>query len=137
MTIRFQAPSSDKKVLEQDGPFTPKFDEKGLVTAVVIDESDGQIVMLAHMNEEALALTIETGVAHYYSRSRQSLWKKGETSGNLQHVKAMHTDCDQDAVIIEVEMTGDKVACHTGRKSCFYRSVEGIGSTNPKLVSNH
>ena len=134
MTISFQSPSSDKKELEQEGPFTPKFDEKGLVTSVVVDANGGQIVMLAHMNAEALALTIETGIAHYYSRSRQALWKKGETSGNMQYVKTMYTDCDQDAVIIEVELTGDKVACHTGRKSCFYRRVEGIGSDNPKLV---
>ncbi|MEP2979261.1 MAG: phosphoribosyl-AMP cyclohydrolase [Lentilitoribacter sp.] len=134
MTIDFAAPSSDKKVLEQDGPFTPKFDEKGLVTTVVTDTNDGQIVMLAYMNAEALALTIETGIAHYYSRSRQELWKKGETSGNLQEVVSMWTDCDQDAVIIEVKMTGDGVACHTGRKSCFYRKVDGMGSSTPSLV---
>lgn len=134
MTIDFTAPSRDKKELEQDGPFTPKFDEKGLVTTVVTDTNDGQIVMLAHMNAEALALTIETGIAHYYSRSRQQLWKKGETSGNRQEVVSMRTDCDQDAVIIEVVMTGEGVACHTGRKSCFYRKVDGIGSSNPTLV---
>lgn len=135
MTIDFKSPASDKKLLEQDGPFTPKFDEKGLITTVVTDTNDGQIVMLAYMNAEALALTIETGIAHYYSRSRQELWKKGETSGNLQEVVRMHTDCDQDAVIIEVKMTGDGVACHTGRKSCFYRKVDGIGSSNPTLIS--
>ena len=135
MTIDFKSPASDKKLLEQDGPFTPKFDEKGLITTVVTDTNDGQIVMLAFMNAEALALTIETGIAHYYSRSRQELWKKGETSGNLQEVVSMYTDCDQDAVIIEVKMTGDGVACHTGRKSCFYRKVDGIGSSNPTLIS--
>jgi phosphoribosyl-AMP cyclohydrolase len=135
MTIDFKSPASDKKLLEQDGPFTPKLDEKGLITTVVTDTNDGQIVMLAYMNAEALALTIETGIAHYYSRSRQELWKKGETSGNLQEVVSMHTDCDQDAVIIEVKMTGDGVACHTGRKSCFYRKVDGIGSSNPTLIS--
>lgn len=135
MTIDFKSPASDKKLLEQDGPFTPKFDEKGLITTVVTDTNDGQIVMLAFMNAEALALTIETGIAHYYSRSRQELWKKGETSGNLQEVVGMYTDCDQDAIIIEVKMTGDGVACHTGRKSCFYRKVDGIGSSNPTLIS--
>lgn len=135
MTIDFKSPASDKKLLEQDGPFTPKFDEKGLITTVVTDTNDGQIVMLAFMNAEALALTIETGIAHYYSRSRQELWKKGETSGNLQEVVCMYTDCDQDAIIIEVKMTGDGVACHTGRKSCFYRKVDGIGSSNPTLIS--
>ncbi len=135
MTIDFKSPASDKKLLEQDGPFTPKFDEKGLITTVVTDTNDGQIVMLAFMNAEALALTIETGIAHYFSRSRQELWKKGETSGNLQEVVGMYTDCDQDAIIIEVKMTGDGVACHTGRKSCFYRKVDGIGSSNPTLIS--
>ena len=135
MTIDFKSPARDKKLLEQDGPFTPKFDEKGLITTVVTDTNDGQIVMLAFMNAEALALTIETGIAHYYSRSRQELWKKGETSGNLQEVVGMYTDCDQDAIIIEVKMTGDGVACHTGRKSCFYRKVDGIGSSNPTLIS--
>ena len=135
MTIDFKSPARDKKLLEQEGPFTPKFDEKGLITTVVTDTNDGQIVMLAFMNAEALALTIETGIAHYYSRSRQELWKKGETSGNLQEVVGMYTDCDQDAIIIEVKMTGDGVACHTGRKSCFYRKVDGIGSSNPTLIS--
>ncbi len=80
--------------------------------------------MVAHMNADALALTLETGVAHYFSRSRQKIWKKGETSGNLQSVKAIHTDCDQDALWLKVEVAGHEATCHTGRRSCFYRSVE-------------
>lgn len=133
MTIEFAAPPSDKYVLESDGPFTPKFNADGLVTAIVVDANDGEVVMLAHMNSQALALTIETGIAHYYSRSRKSLWKKGETSGNVQIVKEMRTDCDQDAILIKVVMTGEGTACHTNRKSCFYRKVEGLKSDSPSL----
>lgn len=136
MSVEFDNPSPDKTILEQDGAFTPKFDLNGLITAIVTDAKSGQVVMLAHMNKDALALTIETGIAHYYSRSRQQLWKKGETSGNLQEVLVMRTDCDQDAIIIEVEMTGDGVACHTGRKSCFYRKVEGLGTMTPSLKTD-
>jgi phosphoribosyl-AMP cyclohydrolase len=135
MPIDFQTPSKDKSELESDGLFTPKFDQNGLITAVVTDFSSGDVVMLAHMNAQALALTIETGIAHYYSRSRASLWKKGETSGNLQKVIEMRTDCDQDAVVIKVEMAGDGAACHTGRKSCFYRKVDGLKSNTPTLVT--
>jgi phosphoribosyl-AMP cyclohydrolase len=100
MTLTFDAPSSDKAELESGPAFTPRFDEKGLITAVVTDARDGELLMVAHMNAEALALTLETGVAHYYSRSRKSLWKKGESSG-----------------------AGHDATCHTGRRSCFYRTV--------------
>lgn len=123
MTASFDAPSGNKAELEGAGPFTPRFDANGLVTAVVTDVANGELLMVAHMNAEALALTIDTGVAHYYSRSRQSLWKKGETSGNLQKVEEIRTDCDQDVVWLKVVMTGHNAACHTGRKSCFYRVV--------------
>ncbi|MDO1583721.1 phosphoribosyl-AMP cyclohydrolase [Rhizobium oryzicola] len=123
MTIEFQAAPSDKTALEERGPFTPRFDEAGLVTAVVTDASDGQLLMVAHMNAEALALTIETGIAHYYSRSRAKIWKKGETSGNLQTVTELLTDCDQDAVWLKVSVGGHAASCHTGRRSCFYRAV--------------
>lgn len=133
MTFEFDNPSSDKSILEGEGPFTPKFGADGLVTAIVINAKDGEVVMLAHMNAQALALTIETGIAHYYSRSRKSLWKKGETSGNVQMVQEMRTDCDQDAVVIKVLMTGQGTACHTNRKSCFYRKVEGLKSNSPSL----
>ncbi|MEW7006843.1 phosphoribosyl-AMP cyclohydrolase [Lentilitoribacter sp. EG35] len=133
MTIEFKTPPTDKSVLEGSGPFTPKFNADGLVTAIVTDVQDGEVVMLAHMNSEALALTIETGIAHYYSRSRKSLWKKGETSGNIQLVQEMRADCDQDAILIKVEMAGEGTACHTNRKSCFYRKVEGLNTTSPSL----
>lgn len=133
MTITFDQPPQDKSCLEASGPLTPRFDQNGLVTAIVQNVDDSEVVMLAHMNEEALALTIETGIAHYFSRSRQSLWKKGETSGNIQKVVEIRVDCDQDAVLLKVEMKGDGTACHTGRKSCFYRKVHGLGTTEPKL----
>lgn len=119
----FEAPSHDKRELEEGPSFTPKFDAQGLITAVVVDATDGAVLMLAHMNAEALALTLETGVAHYWSRSRKTLWKKGETSGNLQHVEEALTDCDQDALVLRVRVEGDGVSCHTGRRSCFYRAV--------------
>lgn len=123
MPITFNAPSNDKAELESGPAFTPRFDEKGLVTAVVTDAGDGELLMVAHMNAEALALTIETGIAHYWSRSRKALWKKGETSGNLQTVVELRTDCDQDAVWLKVSVAGHDATCHTGRRSCFYRTV--------------
>lgn len=110
----------------------PRFDADGLVTAVVTDVKDGAVLMVAHMNAEALALTIETGVAHYWSRSRKALWKKGETSGFLQRVSELRIDCDQDAVWIAVEQIGG-AACHTGRRSCFYRRVPLGAAPSPAL----
>lgn len=129
MTITFDTPSSDKAELETGLAFTPRFDAHGLITAVVTDAGDGALLMVAHMNAEALALTIETGIAHYYSRSRKKLWKKGETSGNLQSVIELRTDCDQDAVWLKVKVAGHDATCHTGRRSCFYRTVERDGDT--------
>jgi phosphoribosyl-AMP cyclohydrolase len=124
----FPAPSSDKKDLEEGTAFTPKFDAHGLITAVVTDARDGMLLMVAHMNEEALALTLETGIAHYWSRSRKALWKKGETSGNFQSVVEIRADCDQDALWLKVSVAGDDVTCHTGRRSCFYRVAKtGVG----------
>jgi phosphoribosyl-AMP cyclohydrolase len=119
----FPKPSIDRHALEDGAAFTPKFDANGLITAVVTDAHDGQLLMVAHMNEQSLALTLETGIAHYWSRSRQSLWKKGETSGNMQNVVELRTDCDQDALWLKVQVAGDGVTCHTGKKSCFYRVV--------------
>ncbi|MBD9646798.1 phosphoribosyl-AMP cyclohydrolase [Ensifer sp. PDNC004] len=138
MTLTFDAPSSNKAELETGPAFTPRFDEKGLITAVVTDARDGELLMVAHMNAEALALTIETGVAHYYSRSRKSLWKKGESSGNLQTVKEIRTDCDQDAIWLKVSVAGHDATCHTGRRSCFYRTV-GIedGKAAVKITDDH
>ncbi|OHV85303.1 phosphoribosyl-AMP cyclohydrolase [Ensifer sp. LCM 4579] len=123
MPLTFAPPSNDKAELETGSAFTPRFDEKGLVTAVVTDAHDGALLMVAHMNAEALALTIETGIAHYYSRSRNRLWKKGESSGNVQTVREIRTDCDQDAVWLKVSVAGHDATCHTGRRSCFYRTV--------------
>ena len=117
----FKAPSTDKKILEEGTEFTPKFDANGLITAVVTDASDGELLMVAHMNAQALTLSMETGIAHYWSRSRNQLWKKGETSGNLQTIVELRTDCDQDALWLKVKVAGDDVTCHTGRRSCFYR----------------
>jgi phosphoribosyl-AMP cyclohydrolase len=124
MTGMFPRPSSDKMELEEGLAFTPRFDANGLITAVVTDAGDGAVLMLAHMNAEALELTIRTGIAHYFSRSRNSIWKKGETSGNLQHVAAILTDCDQDAILLRVTVGGHDATCHTGRRSCFYRHVD-------------
>ena len=113
---------------EEGLTFSPKFDASGLVTCVATDASTSEVLMVAHMNEEALRKTVATGEAWYYSRSRQALWRKGETSGHVQRVVEMRTDCDQDAVWIRVEQVG--AACHTGRKSCFYRRIErdGLGA---------
>jgi phosphoribosyl-AMP cyclohydrolase len=108
---------------EEGLAFEPKFDASGLVTCVATDASSGEVLMVAHMNDEAVRKTVATGEAWYYSRSRKALWRKGETSGQTQRVVEMRTDCDQDAVWIRVEQVG--AACHTGRKSCFYRRVEG------------
>lgn len=103
--------------------FQPKFDSSGLVTAIVVE--NGQVLMLAHMNGEAIRLTQQTGLAHFWSRSRQRIWKKGETSGETLRVQSIMVDCDQDALLLEVRMEGRGAACHTGRRSCFYRRVEG------------
>ncbi len=119
----FPLPASDKAELEEGDLFTPRFDAGGLVTAVVTDAGDGELLMVGHMNDEALRLTLETGIAHFWSRSRGKLWKKGETSGNLLHVDEVRTDCDQDAVWLKVSVGGHDATCHTGRRSCFYRSV--------------
>jgi phosphoribosyl-AMP cyclohydrolase len=114
---------ASKNELEEGTAFTPRFDADGLTVCVTKDARDGQILMLAYMNAEALHLTIETGVAHYWSRSRKTLWRKGDTSGQVQKVMEIRTDCDQDALLVTVEPGGDGGACHTGRRSCFYRKV--------------
>jgi phosphoribosyl-AMP cyclohydrolase len=94
------------------------------LTCVTVDAGDGAVLMLAHMNAEALAKTLETGVVHYWSRSRGALWRKGDTSGQVQRLVELRVDCDQDALLARVEVGGDGGACHTGRRSCFYRRVE-------------
>ena len=108
--------------IEEGTALTPRFDANGLVTAVVTDAASGEVLMVAHMNAEALQKTIESGEAWYFSRSRKALWKKGETSGHVQRVVELRVDCDQDAVWLRVEQQGGG-ACHTGRRSCFYRAV--------------
>jgi phosphoribosyl-AMP cyclohydrolase len=116
------APRGSTEEVEEGLAFAPKFDADGLVTCVATDRRSGDVLMVAHMNAEALSKTIESGEAWYYSRSRQRLWRKGETSGHVQRVVEMRVDCDQDAVWIKVEQAGPG-ACHTGRRSCFYRAV--------------
>ncbi len=109
--------------LERGLTLMPRFDADGLIPAVAQQAETGEVLMLAWMNAEALRLTLETGIAHYWSRSRQSLWKKGETSGQLQHVQELRIDCDQDAVVMKVNVDGDGGCCHVGFQSCFYRAV--------------
>ena len=104
----------------------PKWDANGLVTGVVTDANSGELLMVAHLNEEALRLTLETGEAHFWSRSRGKLWKKGETSGNVLKVVEAHIDCDQDSLWLKVEPAGP--ACHTGARTCFYRQVRQDGT---------
>ena len=103
--------------------FQPKFDADGLIPAIVTDAGSGEVLMFAWMNAEALALTLETRLAHFWSRSRNKLWRKGEESGNVLTVEEMRTDCDQDVVWLKAAVAGDGVACHTGERSCFYRSL--------------
>ena len=104
-----------------------KFDDKGLVTAVAIDDRDGSVLMLAHMNAEALKLTMETGRMTYWSRSRKKLWVKGESSGNTQRLISAHLDCDGDALVFRVVAEGLGAACHEGYRSCFFRKFEDGG----------
>ena len=121
--------------LEEGSTFAPRFDAHGLIIAVAQEES-GRVLMVAHMNAEALAKTIETGEAHYYSRSRKALWRKGETSGEVQKVVKLGVDCDQDTLLLIVEQTGRGAACHTGRKSCFYRVLKDgrlVDTGEPRL----
>lgn len=113
--------------IEEGLVFAPKFNSDGLIPAVACDAETGAVLMLAYMNRLALDKTIETGQAHYWSRSRGKLWHKGETSGEIQHVHAILTDCDQDAVVLKVKAGGRGATCHTGRVSCFYRQLDGIG----------
>jgi phosphoribosyl-AMP cyclohydrolase len=124
MTLNFvDATTLSHSELEEGLGFAPRFDSNGLVTVVTVETGSNAVLMVAHMNREALSLTLETRIAHYWSRSRGALWKKGETSGELQEVVELRTDCDQDALVLLVRQTGRGAACHTGRKSCFYRRV--------------
>lgn len=119
------APPGTKLELEEGAALTPRFNADGLITAVAVDHATREILMLAHMNAEALAKTLESGDVWYFSRSRNELWRKGATSGHTQRLIEVRVDCDQDAVILIIEQNGP--ACHTGRRSCFYRRVEMAG----------
>ena len=110
--------------LERGAVLAPRFDANGLIAAVATHAETGEVLMLAWMNAQALKATLDTGEAHYFSRSRQALWKKGESSGQIQKVVEVRVDCDQDAVWLKVLPQGDGGACHVGFRSCFYRAVE-------------
>jgi phosphoribosyl-AMP cyclohydrolase len=126
------------RTIESSLELTPRFDAAGLLTCVAVDATSGEVLMLAHMNAEALRRSIETREAWYWSRSRQELWRKGASSGQTQRIVEMRVDCDQDALLIKVEVGGDGGACHTGRRSCFYRKVElgGASRGTPALSMN-
>jgi phosphoribosyl-AMP cyclohydrolase len=124
MTEPFAARTTTADI-ETGDIFQPKFDSDGLIPAIVTDAASGAVLMFAFMNATALRLTLETGVAHFWSRSRNKLWKKGEESGNFLNVAEMRTDCDQDVVWLTATVAGDGVACHTGAASCFYRVISG------------
>jgi phosphoribosyl-AMP cyclohydrolase len=113
----------DAQTLEHGAALSPRFDAKGLIAAVATHADSGEVLMLAWMNAEALARTLDTGEAHYFSRSRGELWHKGATSGQIQRVVEARIDCDQDAVWLKVRPQGDGGACHTGARSCFYRVI--------------
>jgi phosphoribosyl-AMP cyclohydrolase len=115
---------TETESLERGPVLAPRFDAAGLIAAVVTHAETGEVLMLAWMNAEALSLTLGTGLAHYFSRSRGTLWKKGETSGQIQTVREIRVDCDQDAVWLKVIPGGDGGACHVGFRSCFYRVVQ-------------
>lgn len=112
-----------KKEVEEGNRLQPRYNVDGLITAIVTDFATNEILMVAHMNEEALSKTLETGQSHFWSRSRKELWHKGATSGDFQHVEEILIDCDQDAVVLKVRMVGN-AACHTGKRSCFYRRID-------------
>jgi phosphoribosyl-AMP cyclohydrolase len=129
------APPGSVKELEEGRVLTPKFDIDGLVTAVVTDVKSGELLMVAHMNAEALRKTIDSGEAWFFSRSRKALWKKGKSSGHSQRVAELRVDCDQDCVWLKVEQQGAG-ACHTGRRSCFYRAVP-LGKSGAVTLEFH
>ena len=125
MSTPFTDPASlPRETLERGTSFAPRFDAHGLIGAITVSATTGEVLMFAFMNAEALRLTLETGEAHYYSRSRRGIWRKGETSGEIQKVREVRTDCDQDVILLRVDQTGRGAACHTGRRSCFFRKVE-------------
>jgi len=130
---RFAARTSVEQV-EEGTALAPKFDEHGLIPVVTTDAGDGVVLMVGFMNAEALARTIETGEAHYWSRSRGAVWHKGATSGLVQRVVELRVDDDQDAVWLAVEVAGSGASCHVGYRSCFYRAVPVGAPPSPKLT---
>jgi phosphoribosyl-AMP cyclohydrolase len=127
------APRADEHSVESGTALSPKFDADGLITAVAVDAEKGDVLMIAHMNADALARTIETGQGWFWSRSRRKLWRKGEESGNTLSVVDLRVDCDQDAVLLKVRVAGNGVTCHTGYRSCFYRSIPTGEAPTPEL----
>ena len=117
------ASASEAAEREEGSEFLPRFSADGLLTCVTVDATSGEVLMVAHMNAEALDKTLSSGVMHYWSRSRGNLWRKGDTSGQIQRLDELRVDCDQDALVARVTVGGDGGACHTGRRSCFYRRV--------------
>jgi phosphoribosyl-AMP cyclohydrolase len=128
------APRGDEESVESGTLLSPKFDADGLIVAIAVDADRGDVLMVAHMNAEALARTIETKAAWFWSRSRKKLWRKGEESGNTLAVSDIRVDCDQDAILLKVRIAGDGVACHRGYRSCFYRSVPIGKAPSPGLA---
>ncbi len=129
--------AASKTELEEGAVFSPRFDAIGLVTCITVDAGTGDILMVAYMNEEALHKTLETGEVWYWSRSRRELWHKGATSGQVQTLVEMRVDCDQDALLLRVTVAGDGGCCHTGRHSCFYRSVKVDGTAAKLTFTDH
>jgi phosphoribosyl-AMP cyclohydrolase len=127
------APRGTTEDIESGLTFQPKFDAEGLIPAIVTDASSGEALMFAWMNAESLALTLEQGIAHFWSRSRGRLWRKGEESGNVLRITEVRTDCDQDAIWLKADVQGTGVACHTGARSCFYRVVPLGEEPTPNL----
>jgi len=123
-----RATPAEEKILEEGTAFTPRFSNDGLIVCVTVDDRSGDVLMLAYMNRRALDETLASGVMHYWSRSRGALWRKGDTSGQVQTLVDLRVDCDQDALLARVVVGGDGGACHTGRRSCFYRRVETSGA---------
>lgn len=128
-----QGPDID---IEKGTAFAPRFDRDGLIGAIVTDARSGEVLMFAYMNQDALQATMESRIAHFWSRSRGKLWRKGEESGNLLNVEELRVDCDQDVLWLKVLVSGAGVACHTGARSCFYRSAELGEAADGRLTMN-
>jgi phosphoribosyl-AMP cyclohydrolase len=128
------APRTDEESIEAGALLMPKFDRDGLIVAIAIDQATNEVLMVAYMNAEALARTIAGGEGWFWSRSRKELWRKGDTSGNRMQVKEMRVDCDQDAILLKVEVQGSGVACHLGYRSCFFRQVPLGTAPTPALA---